>query len=129
MGQCGPGDPSAPSPWGSDGGLCEDCIPAAEGAAHVSRGPIKSRKKGKGPGSADQGRGGEDAQARRWQTGCPSRRPNCRVSGRSHPIPELHSCGAQPPSISCVTEEGTQPQRGPRRLTCCRRQQLRPEHH
>ena len=44
------------------------------------------------------------------------------------PTPELRSCWAQPPSISCVTEEGTQPQRGPGWLTCCRRQQLRPEY-
>lgn len=46
MGQRGPGDPAAPSPLGQRWGLCEDCIPAAEGAAHVSRGPMKSRKEG-----------------------------------------------------------------------------------
>ena len=36
----------APPPLGQRWGLCEDCIPAAEGAAHVSRGPMKSRKEG-----------------------------------------------------------------------------------
>lgn len=54
--------------------------------------------------------------------GCPSRHPCCR-SLADPTYPKLCTCQAWPPSISCVTEEGTQPQRRPGQVTCCGRQQ------
>ena len=78
--------------------------------------------KPRGLGSADQeggrrGRAGVEAAG-----GCPSWHPRCR-SLADPTYPKLRTCQAWPPSISCVTEEGTWPQRGPGRVTCCGRQQ------
>ena len=62
-------------------------------------------------------------QAWRWQAAAP---PGTPAAGL-WPIPPTPSsapaCQAWPPSISCVTEEGTQPQRRPGQVTCCGRQQ------